>query len=399
MYFLKKLLLVGQEINQRTLRIKLKTTLLVSLVGAIFFSILILLVSYFGYITFLDKAAESQGEMARALAFAVDSAIVKQVELLKLNANTQFVIDALKENNLKYLKKSEKETQRYLMDIDKGWLEAPDEHPLVKEYLGNKLSARLKELKVDNQELINVIVTDKFGGLAGATSRTSGFYSFNKDWWLNSYAHGRGKPFVGNVDYDENNHLWVLPFAVPIEDELRDVIGIYKAQISLSTFFKPLANFRIGRTGNAVLADDKAYLVYHQKAAPFTNKICEYTEFAKILQSNEKWGIISSAYLNHGKKIAAYSEVRVPALSSIGVNWFVFVERDTKEIFAPLNKLIFMMVLIGIALTIILALTVFILTAQEEHTSVLQVIKDSVLAETDNENSLERLMQEIPKEK
>jgi hypothetical protein len=336
--------------------------------------------------------------MARTLASAVDSAVEKQVELLKLNANTQFVIDALKENNLKYLKKSERETQRYLMDIDKRWIEAPDEHPLIKEYCGNKLSARLTEIKAGNEELLNLTVADRFGGLAGATSRTSGFYSFDKDWWISAFAKGRGKPFIGGVEYDEQSGLWCLPFAVPIEDESGALIGVYRAAVSIDTFFKPLVNFKIGKTGNAVLADDKAYLVYHHKAAPFANKFCEYAEFQNTLQNSEKWGMLGSAYLNYGKELVAYSEVKVSSLSSIGVNWFVFVERDTREIFAPLNKLILVMVLIGIALTIILALTVFILSGQEAPASVLQVIKDAAPAKAEDGNPLERRIKEIPKE-
>ncbi len=383
MDFIKKLLLAKQEITQKQLRLKLKTTLFVSIAAVTFFSTLIAIVYFLGLNVLRDKAIESQGEMARTLASAVDSTIEKQAELLKLNANTQVIIDALKESNLIYRTESEKETQRYLMDIDKRWIEAPDDHPLLKDYLENKLSLRLKALKTEDEKLVSLIVTDKFGGLAGSTARPSGFYSFDKNWWLNSNAKGRGKIFIGGVEYDEASNLWCLPFAVPIEDETGTVIGICKASISIDTFFQPLLNFKIGKTGNAVLADDKAYLVYHYKAMPFANKFCEYEEFQKILQNSDKWGVLSSAYLNHGKTLAAYSEV-VPTK---GINWFVFVERDLKEIFAPLNKLIFVMVLIGIMLTIILALSVFILSAQESPGSILQVIKETPAVKTEDEKS------------
>ena len=56
------------------------------------------------------------------------------------------------------------------------------------------------------------------------------------------------------------------------------------------------------------------------------------------------------------------------------------------------------MVLIGIALTIILALTVFILSGQEAPASVLQVIKDAAPAKAEDGNPLERRINEIPKE-
>ena len=401
MYFIKKLLLARQEINQKTLRLKLKITLFVSIAAVIFFSTLIAIVYFLGFNLLRDKGIESQGEMARTLASAVDSTIKKQVELLKLNANTQFVIDALKQNNLKYRVMGEREIQRYLMDVDKRWIEAPDDHPLVKEYCGNKLSVQLKELKAGNEELINLTVANKFGGLAGSTTRTSGFYSFDKDWWLNSYAKGRGKPFVGNVEYDEQSNLWCLPFAVPIEDETGSVIGICKASISLDTFFQPLLNFKIGKTGDAVLVDDKAYLIYHYKATPFANKFCEYEEFQKTLLNSEKWGVLSSAYLHRSNKLVAYSEVSQPFLAAQGVNWFVFVERDLREIFAPLNKFIFVMVLIGIVLTIILALSVFILSAQESPGSILQVIKETPAVKTEDEksNRIEERAKRLPEDK
>ena len=91
----------------------------------------------------------------------------------------------------------------------------------------------------------------------------------------------------------------------------------------------------------------------------------------------------------------------VPFCQLKGINWFVFVERDLREIFAPLNKLIFVMVLIGIMLTIILALSVFILSAQESPGSILQVIKETPAAKTEDEksNRIKGKTKRLPKDK
>ncbi len=399
MDFLKKLLLAKQEINQKNLRVKLKTTLFTSIAAIIFLSSVIGIVYYLGLNILRDREVENQQEMARTLAASVKSGIEKEVELLRLVANTQFIVDALKENTLKYRTKSEKEIQRYLMDTDKRWIDAPDDHPILKDYLENNLSLKLKEIKQEKEELTSIMVTDKFSALVGSATRPSGFYSFDKDWWLDSYAKGRGKVFIGGVEYDERENLWCLPFAVPVEDETGAVIGVCKASVSIGTFFKPLADFKIGRTGDAVLVDDKAFLVYHQKSSPFANKFCEYEEFQKTLQNSDKWGVLDSAYLHDGKKLVAYSEVNNPLLSVKGNNWFVYVERDFNEIFSPLYKLIFMMIFIGIALTIILALSVFILSGQEAPVSVIQVIKDSAPVKAEDENSLERRTKQLPQDK
>jgi len=419
MDFIKKFFLASQKISQQKLHLKLKTTLFTTSAAIIFFSTLIGIVYFLGFNVLRDKGIESQEEMAQTLASAVDSTIERQAELLKLNANSQLVIDTLKENNLKYRTKSEKETQRYLMDMDKRWIEAPDDHPVLKDYLENALSLKLKELKGQDEKLVNVMITDRFGGLVASTSRPSGFYSFNQDWWLSSYAKGRGKIFITNPEYDEASNLWCLGFALPVEDETGGVIGIYKAQVTLDAFFKPLVNFKIGKTGNAVLVDDKAYLLYHNNTLPFANKFCEYSEFQKTLRNVERWGELDSAYLNQGKTLVAYSQVtpsRPQAyfyaslsdnygnnlLPVKGMNWYVFVERNLREIFAPLNKLIFFMVLIGIALTTVLALSVFILSGQESPT-MLQVIQDGQAqadkAEGANLNRIEKRAKRLPKEK
>ncbi|MDD5661415.1 MAG: cache domain-containing protein [Candidatus Omnitrophica bacterium] len=395
MDFIMKILLGSKKISRQKLRLKLKTALSVSLAAAIFFAALIIIIYFFGRGLLLEKGIEAQNEMARTLASSVESSIEKQVEVLKLNANNQFLIDALKENNLKYRPKGEKEIKRYLMDMDKRWIEVSDEHPFLKEYLDNKLSLDLRELKGEDRKLISIIVADRFGGLVGATTRPSGFYFFDKYWWLDSYAKGHGKIFIGASEYDEQNELWYLPFAVPVEDQARSVIGIYQANVNINTFFKPLVNFKIGQTGNAVLVDDKAYLLYHRRALPFTNKFCEYEEFQKTLQNSEKWGILKSAYFNRGKKLVAYSEVSNEAFSEKKADWYVFVQRDLNEIFVPLNKLVFLMFLIGMALTVILALSVFILSAQESSDSILQMIKDSPAAKPEEKNSIERRIKNL----
>jgi hypothetical protein len=382
MNIIKKFSLARQEITEKKLRAKLRTTLFTSITATIFFLSIIAIVYYLGSSLLKDKAVESQQEMARALASSVAASVTKEAEVLGLSVNVQMVVDAIKKSDLKYRNKGEKEIQRYLMDMDKRWIEAPEDHPILKDYIDNNLSLKLGEIQQVREELASIIITDRFGALVGATFRPSGFYSFDKDWWLGSYAKGHGKFYIGGVEYDEHNNLWCLPFSVPIDDENKSVIGVCRASVSLDTFFKPLADFNVGKTGDAVLVDDKAFLIYHQKAQPFANKFCEYEELQKTMRSSDKYGVLDSAYLNKGKKLVAYSEVANELLSIKDNNWFVFVERDLREIFMPLYRLIFLMVAIGTALIIILALAVFILSGQEPpNYSTLQVIKETIEAD------------------
>ncbi len=378
MEIFKKILIANPEVKKQKVSLKLKTALLLSISSFIFFFGFIFIVYIIGSHELRDINIENHREMARLIASSVDAIVAQQAELLKIEANSQFVIDAVKDNNLKYKSMNEGDVKRYLMDMDKRWIEAPREHPFLKEYLENKLSDGLKSIKRQEVKMPSIVVTDKYGGLIGATNRPSGFFSFNQDWWQAAYANGEGKTYAGNIEYDEAANAWYLPFVIPIKDESGAVIGIYKAGVGIDTFFAPLYNFKVGRTGKAVLVDDKAYLIYQYKTEPFTNKFCEYNELKAVLQNENKWGLLDSAYSYPGKTLVAYSEVDHPLLVARGLNWLVFVEQDLKEIFMPLNKLIFQMVLVAMVLIVILWLLIFILIGENSPGfSLLQIIKDS----------------------
>lgn len=363
--------------KKQKLSLQLKLTLLTTVAILTFFACFIFLVYTLGFNVLRNVSVERNREMARILAASVDSVFEKQAELIKIKANSQLLVDALKENNLKYRSMNEGEVRRYLLDMDKRWIEAPGDHPLLKEYLENKLSFMLRQIKTEEKKTASIMVTDRFGGLAGSTSRPSGFYISDQNWWKSSYADGEIKVFTGNVEYNEANNLWCLPFAVPIKDESGAVIGIYKVMVDITMFFKPLYNFKIGTTGNTVLVDNKSYLLYQNNTESFANKFCEYEELKKTIQNENRWGILDSVYLYPGEILATYSKIEYP-FADRGIDWFVFVNQALKEVFSPLNRLIFQIVINGTALISILALLIFILNSQNLPVySLARVIKDA----------------------
>lgn len=365
---------------------QLKLTLFTTSIILLFFICFIFLVYTLGSNVLRNVSIERNREMARILAASVDSVFEKQAELIKIKANSQFFADGLKESNLKYHSMNEAEIRRYLLDMDKRWIEAPADHPLLKEYLENKLSFRLRQIKAEENKTVSIMITDKFGGLAGATSRPSGFYVSDRSWWKSSYADGGIKVFTGNIEYNEANNLWCLPFAVPVKDESGEVIGIYKAMVDITIFFKPLYDFKIGATGNVALVDNKSYLLYEKNTEPFANKFCEYEELKKTIQNENRWGILNSAYLYQGKALAAYSKVEYP-FAGKGIDWFVLVVQAIKEVFSPLNRLIFQVVINGITLISILGLLIFIFNSQNLPVySLVQVIKDTAAKKIGEKN-------------
>ena len=306
-----------------------------------------------------DTAGESRKEMARLMAENVSALIDKETALMNAVASDDMIYEAAKESNLKY-GPDEKAAAKYLEDMDKKWIESSEDHSLVRAYLDNKVSSRLRSIMAQEKKAVNILVTDRFGGLIGATAKTSDFCQSGKDWWRDAYNSGSGAMVAGNVVFEEKGDIWCVPFAVPVRDRSGEVVGIYRSLLDISLFFPPLENFRMGETARVALVDDKGYLVYQRDARPFANKFCGYEDLQRVSRDKKGWLVMAGVYSRAAKAFVAFSDVNNKLFTDRGIMWRLFVTQDAKEVFAPLNKLLVRILMIGIALIMLLASAAFI---------------------------------------
>lgn len=166
---------------------------------------------------------------------------------------------------------------------------------------------------------------------------------------------------LGGPALDETSGGWVLPVSVGSADDTGKSPNAYKSLLKIDSFCGTIKDFKIGRTGRAVLVDDKTYVVSAEGAIPFSRKFCSYDELQKVLDSRAKWFTMNDVYGHEGKAFAAFSAVEHPLLSKKGIVWRVFVVRSAKEVFAPLIGLTNRSAAAGGVLMLLLALTGFIL--------------------------------------
>ena len=346
---------------KRKKSIRTKITILICLAALIFFAIGIILWYVRGLNLLRNTTGENHREMARLMASSIVEILDKELELIKVNADDGVLREAVNESNLKYRNMDEKSARRYLLDADKKYIEAPDDHPLTKEYLENTAASRLRFFVKEEEKITGIFITDRHGGLVASSGRISAFHHADKTWWQKAFDGGTGKVTLGDIVFDERVRVWALPFVVPMRDESGEVIGIYNAFVEISIFFKTLEDFKIGKTGTAALVDDKSYLVFHRGTSPFSNKFCGYDMLERVLESKAKWLLVDGVYLRQGKVIVDFAKVNSPLLSDNNINWQVFVVQNAKEVFTPLNTFILRMLIIGSGLIILLIFTGLVL--------------------------------------
>lgn len=320
------------------IKIGLRAKIILTIIVFVFtLTIISIITGYLSlYSTITRVAGESYGAIASLAASSVADIMDREARLAKSDAALTILAEAVKDRNAKYAL-DEEAAKRSLADMDKRWAAASPDDPLVREYLDNKASARLRSLLGDREKQVDILVTDKYGGLVAATRKPSDFYQGEKDWWQRAFADGKGKVSVGGIVADERTKLWAIPLAAPIIDERGEVIGVYETLLDISVFASPVEGIRINKTGNAAIVDDKGYIVFYPSVAPFVNKFCEYSEMQRALEEKARWMILKTAYLHTPRAFTVYADIANPLFTQSGIIWRVFVVQDASELLEPMG--------------------------------------------------------------
>jgi signal transduction histidine kinase len=308
-----------------------------------------------------EIATEGLGEMARLMAATITDLVDDELKALKADADSDVLQDAVKVANLRYENMDAAGIQRYLADTNRRWAASADA-PLVKEYMENPAGLWLKSDTGFGRRPPTILVTDRFGGLVASTTRTSGFYQGDKDWWREAFDEGRGKMVIGELFPGESSGAWRMPFAVPVRDNSGNAIGVCMEIVNIDIFFKELAGFRIGVTGTAALVDDKGYVVFQRGTRPYSNKFCGYEDLQKLLRAKSGRLVMDGVYLHDRRAFVASAEAGHPLFAKKGMLWVVAVVQDEVEVMSALDVLFSQLITISAILVLIAFAAVFLFT-------------------------------------
>ena len=104
----------------------------------------------------------------------------------------------------------------------------------------NETAQILTVFQENNPEFPEIFVTDKVGLNVGQTNKTSDYYQADEDWWVKAYNNGTGKTYYGEIEYDESSKSESIALYNPVFNSQREVVGVFKAVLSLSALQREL---------------------------------------------------------------------------------------------------------------------------------------------------------------
>ncbi|MDD5670621.1 MAG: PAS domain S-box protein [Candidatus Omnitrophica bacterium] len=299
----------------------------------------------------METIKERQMEVAGILASTVDSMMEGAIKKSEVNVSSNFWKEVIDARNLEHSAMSREVLLRHMAELDKQWIAAKEDSPLVQECLRSPISVRLQNIVAVDKNIAEIFITDRDGGLVGTSGKTSDFYQADEAWWQKTYAGGKGSVYIGEAELDQSSGIMSIPIAVPVRDRAANVIGVCKESVNIDQFFAGLKAYSIGKSGHASLIDKDGTVIYHEGITPLSMKALGEKEMQKLNRNKIDFFLKKGNGTIHKRDIfVAIAPIRLASLLDNGITWYVVVAQDVREIFAPYYALAlkFLLVLLAI---------------------------------------------------
>ncbi|MEW5758876.1 MAG: ATP-binding protein [Candidatus Omnitrophota bacterium] len=293
-------------------------------------------------------------KIADALSSSVDQRINTEISSFKKDTSNQIYIDIIKARNAYYENMPPASLEKFMLDMDKRWPDVDKDNLFVKEYLENAGSVELRKKVAADKHISEVLISDRFGGLAAASGKTTDFYQADEEWWKQAFKNGKGGIFIGDIELDISSNTLGICLALPIKDNNGEVIGVVKEVIDVNKFFSFLENFRIGNTGHAAVINQKGDILFHSGIIPLTNIFFHNENIAKVLQETKKYFINFNPNIHPNKMLNVFSKVRNPLLLKEKIAWYIVIDQSIREAFMPIEQLMFDVQVLAIFLILLI---------------------------------------------
>ncbi len=290
-------------------------------------------------------------EKAREIELIMEHRVAEAGELASHPGIRQAVAMA----NRRYEGKSDAEILEEMEARDREWIGKEGTGALVNSVLGSPVSGLLSAHLDRNPEMYGeIFVTDVKGAVIGATTKLTDYYQGDEGYWQAGFDEGRGQVWVEDRGYDRSAGTCVLGIDMPVRDEESGAVtGILKVNFNLGAIFNIIEKSKFGRTGQCVLARSQGRVLVHAGADPLSTSLGKPM---RELTTRIQPGWTTSVGEKGQAVISGYSPVSGSLFVRVALNrwsptwWYVFLQIDQREAFAPARELLWRTLIIGIVL-------------------------------------------------
>jgi len=283
-----------------------------------------------------EQVGANLNRLANSQAISTGNLLAQQVELLQLLSTNQLLVERVSQANRNYSGLTTEAIEAELLDQDEKWTNTTDTSLDVVLRTKNIASDELRAFRDRFPNYTEVFITDKYGGLAAATNRTTDYYQADEDWWQAAFNGGQGAVYISTAMDDESSHSFGMNIAVPLYEQ-GEVLGILKTTYGLATLSEVLEaadSAEQGVRSQLLFLQDKQLLADNgQGVVPFPADVA-----AQIQQSTTT----DFDMLTFANIPSLISQARLTTIDQnpviTNLDWYIIAHQNQQQAFALVSQ-------------------------------------------------------------
>ena len=189
-----------------------------------------------------------------------------------------------------------------------------------------------------------LILTDVLGRTVATTNPKVQYLHKDTNWWKGAFHQGVGKPFIGNLMFDDLLQTYTFSISVPVMDSIQyQAVGVLHRIYDAKEFFAPSIDLiRFGKTGHVMLIDSEGRVISCPILATGL-QISDRQLIPLVTPLQPGWVLgPSDGHGGQSQSIIGFSALPTMSrimLDSTGKAWHLFVWQSSEELFAPIYQL------------------------------------------------------------
>jgi GAF domain-containing protein/HAMP domain-containing protein len=180
--------------------------------------------------------------LANSQALNIGTLLARQVDVLRSVGLDGAVRERLKLFNSIYSNDPDQIEAR-LAGLEEAWQQnlVNGDGPLIRARLNNNVANIFSQFQTEFPNNIELLVTDKYGGLVAATALIPHYDETDEEWWQQTYNNGLGAIYISQPQIDEHSGSYGIIIGVPIYDG-GALIGVLHSQLDIASLVKLVSN-------------------------------------------------------------------------------------------------------------------------------------------------------------
>ncbi len=304
-----------------------------------------LLVTYWnGTLHLRESMGQNFQGLANEASRKIDLVIEREIEGKRHLAAATEILDDLKTSNGQYERVSDYDVAQVMSERRDLW-GSGHLSSFKQAILLTKTSSLLRSyMRTKSVAYLAFFVTDERGAVVASSNGAPDYLHRETTWWRETYNGGLGKSFIGELFFSEPHQTYAMIMAVPVMDEQSQrAIGILAVIHEVDELLHaPIHAIQFGKSGHAMLIDSDGRVL----TCPFlpTGSMLTNRELvSSVTSSTPNW--IVAADDGHGGtgSIIGFAPAIGTSMvtnESTGKRWHSFIRQDPKELYAPIDSLL-----------------------------------------------------------